>query len=72
MKLLGTIFLINTSTDRGLTVAHELGHQFGIAGHRDTDAVMKTSTANVSTTEELFIPEHLNMIRWRVKSPGQP
>lgn len=62
----------NNVSERGLNVAHELGHQFGIQGHRDTDAIMKTSTVNVTTSEEYFIPAHLNMIRWRVKSPGQP
>jgi hypothetical protein len=76
---LGSLIYVETLTDyfryrqvneRGLVVAHEIGHQFGIAGHRPTDAVMKPSVSSVQSTEEKLVPDHINIIRWRVKSPG--
>ncbi|MDQ3798462.1 MAG: hypothetical protein M3384_03335 [Acidobacteriota bacterium] len=57
-------------TERGLTVVHELGHQFGIEGHRTNDGVMKKAIGLVQTADEKFVPDHINMIRWRIKSPG--
>jgi hypothetical protein len=52
--------------NRRATAAHEVGHQFGLAGDVAGYHIM-------STYEVLdFVDTHLNVLRWRVKSPGQP
>lgn len=57
-----------------LTVPHELGHQFGLLGDqkRTTFKIMDYSNyiGNV-VNEESFHPEHINIMRRRVKSPGE-
>jgi hypothetical protein len=50
------------------TVPHELGHQFGLKGDLANFGIMTSGVAPDSIT---FTPSHLNMLRWRVKSPGQ-
>lgn len=45
---------------------HEIGHQFGIRG--DTPGFGLMSYNNELT----FVDRHLNVIRWRRKSPGIP
>ena len=47
------------------TAAHELGHQFGLLG----DGVGNQGIMNGQSFE--FIPAHINILRWRVKSPGE-
>ena len=47
------------------TAAHELGHQFGLMG----DGAGNQGIMNGQSFE--FIPAHINMLRWRVKSPGE-
>lgn len=57
-----------------LTIPHEVGHQFGLLGDdwRPTFKLMDYSSylRNV-INEEVFHPEHINIMRWRVKSPGR-
>jgi hypothetical protein len=52
---------------RTRTAPHEVGHQFGL-GHnnfRDDGGIMSY------TGGLYFTPNHINMLRWRVKSPGE-
>jgi hypothetical protein len=50
------------------TAPHEIGHQFGLQGDdpRRAFGIMNVTGALA------FVPRHLNVLRWRVKSPGQP
>lgn len=50
------------------SVPHEIGHQFGIRGD---DPTMNFGIMNPSG-DLRFVDQHLNMIRWRRKSPGIP
>lgn len=63
-----------TIEETKLTIAHELGHQFGVLGDqkRATFKLMDYSdyVGNV-VNDESFHPEHLNLMRRRIKSPGQ-
>lgn len=73
----GTIIFQETSRDadqadargdenRRATAPHEVGHQFGLRGDAPGFHIMHAY-------EPLdFVPDHLNVIRWRIKSPGQP
>ena len=70
IETLRDYFTFRGRGENGLTVAHELGHQFGIQGHRGTDKVMQISTASVQAGDEKFVSDHINIIRWRVRSPG--
>lgn len=62
-----------TIEDIKLTIPHELGHQFGLLGDqiRTTFKIMDYSdyVGNV-VNDEAFHPEHINIMRRRVKSPG--
>lgn len=49
-------------------VAHEVGHQFGLA---HSTALMSSSVNNADSADTLE-DRHINLIRCRVKSPGQP
>lgn len=55
--------------------AHELGHQFGLQGDNFNSTsfeIMDYPNYNTSTgAAALFVPDHINIIRKRVKSPGQ-
>lgn len=52
---------------RTQTAPHEIGHQFGLKG----DTAMGFGLMSYDDTEpQIFVPEHLNVLRWRVKSPG--
>ncbi len=78
----GSLIFIETIKDvhrdenraRIKSVPHEIGHQFGIQG--DDLQVVKCGLmcySNGFMFEGLtFSDEHLNIIRWRTKSPGQP
>ena len=69
---IGSLVFVEVLRDRSDPVAnadtatHELGHQFGLLG--DAPAVDQ-GIMNGRSFE--FIPAHINMLRWRVKSPGQ-
>lgn len=54
------------------TAPHELGHQFGLLGDqvRTTLGIMDYSVFPSMNSIQLH-PEHINIIRRRVKSPGQ-
>ena len=41
---------------------HEVGHQFGLWGDKPGFGIMDSGWG--------FVPRHLNVLRWRVKSPG--
>lgn len=48
---------------------HELGHQFGLA-HEES---LTGSSGLMSYTGSLyFVPHHINYMRWRIHSPGEP
>jgi len=60
--------------DIELTVPHELGHQFGLLGDqkRPTFKIMDYADYLNSTINDVaFHPEHINIMRRRVASPGQ-
>ena len=54
---------------RKRTAPHEVGHQFGLKGHDETVTEFGIMNNGGPLT---FGPRHLNMLRWRVKSPGRP
>ncbi len=58
-------------SERGLVTAHEIGHQFGINGDGINQGVMTGSATSIQIGDEKFIPLHINVMRWRVKSPGK-
>jgi hypothetical protein len=51
------------------TAPHEVGHQFGLRGDAAGFGIMSQSTSGEPLS---FVDRHLNVLRWRVKSPGQP
>lgn len=51
------------------TAPHEVGHQFGLRGDAAGLGVMSQSGSGEPLR---FVDQHLNMLRWRIKSPGQP
>ncbi len=56
------------ASPRSRTLAHEIGHQFGL-GHNDNfigDGGIMSYTGSL-----YFSPNHINMMRWRIKSPGE-
>lgn len=66
----GSILFLETVRDSGgllpiVSAPHEVGHQFGLKG----DA---TGFGLMSVEGTTFVDRHLNVLRWRVKSPGQP
>lgn len=44
---------------------HELGHQFGLA-HDSLYQIMDPASSDIS-----LHPDHINLVRWRISSPGQ-
>lgn len=52
--------------DSGLTVPHEIAHQFGILGDQSGQKIMSSELNPEST----FIAEHIHLLRCRVRSPG--
>jgi len=58
---------------RNSTAPHELGHQFGIDGHAKKKPQGTDHYGIMSPNRESyeFVDEHLNILRWRVTSPGQ-
>jgi hypothetical protein len=71
----GSLVFLESARDadrRARPAPHEVGHQFGLKGdgylYRDrTDFGIMNPTGPLA-----FIPSHLNVLRWRVKSPGMP
>lgn len=65
--------LVGQNVDEiGTTAPHELGHQFGLLGDqiRTTLGIMDYSMLP-ATNGQFIHPEHINIIRRRIKSPGQ-
>lgn len=64
--------VLGTLLDDGQDVPHEVGHQFGLAGDTKVNSggvdygIMSYGSSNLT-----FVPQHVNVLRWRVKSPGQ-
>jgi hypothetical protein len=53
---------------RERSAPHEVGHQFGLKGDNE-----KAAFGIMNPKGPLaFVPTHLNVLRWRVKSPGMP
>jgi hypothetical protein len=73
----GSLLFIETMRDRvrypptsiidTIAAPHEVGHQFGLKGDALGFGIMFNSSEAPA-----FVDRHLNMLRWRVKSPGQP
>jgi hypothetical protein len=66
----GSLVYMETMRDFGLlfpttAAPHEVGHQMGLA-----DA--PTGFGIMSAENTMFVDSHINVLRWRVKSPGQP
>jgi Metallo-peptidase family M12B Reprolysin-like len=65
------------SIDKFYTVAHEIGHQFGLEDHNAWRPIPNTglmsAALNVDTpsTDLYFVPWHLNLLRLRSSSPGK-
>jgi hypothetical protein len=49
---------------------HELGHQFGLAGDKPNPDFGIMSDEGVGTSLRFFYG-HINIMRWRIKSPGE-
>jgi len=63
-----------TVSDNFIAAPHELGHQFGLMGDQpgSTYFIMDYPSDNTSLPSRVqFHPEHINIIRHRVKSPGR-
>ncbi len=67
METISDSLIRRNLSENGIVAVHEIGHQFGIRGDLANQAVMSGSFSGINS----FIPTHLNMMRWRVKSPGQ-
>ena len=73
----GSLLFIETVRDRvryppvsiidTIAAPHEVGHQFGLKGDLPGFGIMLNSTE-----APVFVDRHLNVLRWRIKSPGQP
>src|SRR6185295_19108254 len=56
-----------SSNARKAVAPHEVGHQFGIAG--DNPSPIFSFGIMVPGGTPVFVPMHLNLLRWRVHSP---
>jgi hypothetical protein len=68
------LFANRTFPNIETTAPHELGHQFGLLGDvvRTTFKIMDYSDYRNNVVNEVgFHPEHINILRRRVKSPGE-
>lgn len=71
--------LIYGADNYRVVAPHEVGHQFGLAGDTYPPGggveygIMSYGNGMVAVNPPYlkFAPAHLNMLRWRVKSPGQ-
>lgn len=78
----GSLFFVETSRDWGqlvpialkYPVPHGLGHQLGLTGDNLNYAfgVMNDDTQDPGGVQNpRFVPRHINILRWRVHSPGK-
>lgn len=76
----GSLIFVEGSRDGDLTIMigddfklrtapHEVGHQFGIRGDAPGFGIMSQSGSGEPLR---FVDRHLNVLRWRIRSPGQP
>jgi hypothetical protein len=76
----GSLVFMEASRDGDLTLGlgddlkvrsapHEVGHQFGLRGDTSGFGVMSQSGSGEPLR---VVDQHLNLLRWRIKSPGQP
>ena len=72
----GSLVFVETMRDRvrfpgsiidTISAPHEVGHQFGLQGDAAGFGIMFNSSES-----PVFVDRHLNVLRWRIKSPGQP
>lgn len=61
---------INNSTVTKTTIPHEVGHSFGLKGDSQSKDIMGNDILSSKTTPK-FLPNHLDIIRWRIHSPGK-
>lgn len=54
------------------TIPHEIGHQFGLKGDNRDSQTLPIQGIMGYFGGRTFVDEHLNIIRWRRKSPGIP
>jgi hypothetical protein len=65
------------SLDPYITIAHEIGHQFGLENHNSlkkypNSGIMSAAIDITTLPSDLyFVPWHLNLIRLRISSPGK-
>ena len=52
------------------TIPHEIGHQFGLRGDNRDPVTLPVQGLMGYSSGFTFADEHLNIIRWRKKSPG--
>lgn len=59
---------VNKGNDRrAATVPHEIGHQMGLFGDNSSGLGVMSYGPH---EPKIFVPQHINVLRWRVKSPG--
>jgi hypothetical protein len=73
----GALIFMETTQDVGglfptIAAPHEVGHQFGLGGDDDPISPNYPEFGIMSGASTAFVDRHLNVLRWRVKSPGQP
>jgi hypothetical protein len=74
----GAFVFVETTVDashpanlqRSIVVPHEIAHQLGIAGDAESGQGIM-SYDRTAPNQSQFIPAHLNILRWRTKSPGR-
>lgn len=54
------------------TAPQEIGHQFGLLGDIEIANAVQDFGVMDPVHTPVFVRQHLNILRWRVKSPGQP
>lgn len=62
--------LIGGEDVRVRSAPHELGHQFGLKGDVNI-SVLNWELMGYGTTSKMFAPKHVNVMRWRIRSPGE-
>ena len=73
LEVVKDIFLVNPGSFAFVdirTVPHEVGHQFGLQGDSAVPFLGIMSTSGIAPNA--FTNEHLNILRWRIRSPGRP
>lgn len=66
LEAIRDVYDLEDLKESGLTVPHEIAHQFGILGDQSGQNIMSSELNPEST----FIAEHIHLLRCRVRSPG--